>query len=362
VLRADTATRAGERDRYLDFLRGFSLVVVVLWHWVFSVVTWGSDGPHASNPIGTTRGLWAATWVLQVMPVFFFVGGYAHLRTWRSVTEKGGGVATFYARRLARLAGPAALLLALAAVLWVILRITVPDTTWTTRGVILILSPLWFLCIYVVLVLLTPPAVWLHERFGEIVLVVGIGAAVWIDLLRFRFDHPSWAWANMVIVWGVVHQAGFSWERLIAAPPRSRWCIVWAGLIGLTALTNMGLYPRSMVGVPGETFSNMGPPTLCIVALAAFQIGIVLVARERMSAWLEQPGPARFCDWTSRWSLPLFLWHVPAYAIVYAVVRLAGYDVPEVANWEWWAQRPVWLILPALVCWPLAAAAGRFAR
>lgn len=70
------------RDHYVDSLRSFSLLIVVLWHWAFTVVIWEADGPHAGNPIGTTQGFWALTWLLQVMPVFFFVGGFAHLRTW----------------------------------------------------------------------------------------------------------------------------------------------------------------------------------------------------------------------------------------------------------------------------------------
>ncbi len=70
------------RDRYVDFLRAFSILVVVVWHWVFTVVWWADDGPHASNPIGSTFGLWFVTWFLQVLPLFFFVGGYATLQGW----------------------------------------------------------------------------------------------------------------------------------------------------------------------------------------------------------------------------------------------------------------------------------------
>src|SRR5579864_6012542 len=77
------------RDRYMDGLRALSLLVVVAWHWVFTVISW-HHGPHAGNPIGSAPGLWALTWGLQVMPLFFFVGGFAHLRTWESVERSGG--------------------------------------------------------------------------------------------------------------------------------------------------------------------------------------------------------------------------------------------------------------------------------
>lgn len=72
------------RDRVVDFLRAASICVVVLWHWSLSITHW--DGDYAlvmPNPIGYVPGKWMATWVLQVMPVFFFVGGYATSRVGR---------------------------------------------------------------------------------------------------------------------------------------------------------------------------------------------------------------------------------------------------------------------------------------
>ena len=49
---ATTVTEPEQRDHYIDFLRAFSLLVVVAWHWVFTIVVWKDDGPHATNPIG----------------------------------------------------------------------------------------------------------------------------------------------------------------------------------------------------------------------------------------------------------------------------------------------------------------------
>jgi hypothetical protein len=39
------------------------------------------------------------------------------------------------------------------------------------------------------------------------------------------------------------------------------------GLFGLVGLVLTNVYPPSMVGVPGDRISNMGPKTLSIVAL-----------------------------------------------------------------------------------------------
>ncbi len=106
--RARPATASGdERDRYVDFIRAFSLLVVVAWHWVFTIIVWEDDGPHASNPIGFTTGLWLATWLFQVMPLFFYVGGYGHLRSWQRAQRRGESIWQLVGRRLQRLAIPA---------------------------------------------------------------------------------------------------------------------------------------------------------------------------------------------------------------------------------------------------------------
>ena len=79
------------RDRVVDLLRAVSICVVVLWHWALSVTHWHDGRLTMPNPVADVPGLWAATWVLQVMPVFFLVGGYANLAGWQATTRDGGG-------------------------------------------------------------------------------------------------------------------------------------------------------------------------------------------------------------------------------------------------------------------------------
>ena len=92
------------RDRVVDFLRAASICVVVLWHWSLSITHWNADYALVMpNPIGYVPGKWALTWVLQVMPVFFFVGGYANLAGWEAVIRDGGGAVRFLGARIRRL-------------------------------------------------------------------------------------------------------------------------------------------------------------------------------------------------------------------------------------------------------------------
>ena len=212
---------APARDRWLDLLRAGSLSVVVLWHWVFTIIRWAPDGPHASNPIGTTKGMWLATWLLQVMPVFFAVGGAVHARS--LVKEPKWG--TFVGRRLAALLPGALVLAALALALHQAFVITSEPPQWLARALILVLSPLWFLAVYSLLIVLAPLAWQLHKRFDYLVPIVLGGLAMMVDVARFSWDVPWIEWANWVFVWALIHQVGFHWDQLTAAPRRFAWTL-----------------------------------------------------------------------------------------------------------------------------------------
>ncbi|HVE91734.1 MAG TPA: acyltransferase [Actinomycetota bacterium] len=353
----DVASGGRSRDALIDAVRAISLLVVVTWHWVFTTISWRGDGPHASNPIGVTRGFWLLTWLLQVMPLFFFAGGYVHSRAWL----RGGGWG-WVARRLRGLLAPAATLVAAGLIVWVAASRLAPGAGWVGRGIILVLSPLWFLLVYALLVAGMPLWWWLHARLGEVALVLLVGLAVVVDVFRFKYGWPGVEWVNMVAVWALSHQMGFHYERLVEAPRRFAWCLALGGLIPLFGLTNMGLYPRSMVGVPGEEISNMAPPTLCIAALTVFQIGVILLCRDAISRWAAGSG-RRIVEVARRHSMRIFLWHAPGFAIAYGLWRLAGLpgQSPRI-DAAWWASRPLWFLLPILPTVLLSSTVGRALR
>lgn len=182
---ARSGAKADGRDPYADFLRAFSLMVVVLWHWCFTILIFGPDGPSATSPLGFTSGLWILTWLLQIMPVFFYIGAYVNTLAWERARARGDRIWHFAVRQARELAVPAALLL----VVWIVLGTvvgTVFNIDWIGRGVLLVISPLWFVVAYLALILLMPITYWLHEKFDMLVLVVFGGLAVVVDILRFR--------------------------------------------------------------------------------------------------------------------------------------------------------------------------------
>ncbi len=340
---------AGTRDTFIDFVRAFSLIVVVIWHWAFTILKWRSDGPHATNPIGFTDGLWLSSWLFQVMPLFFFVGGYGHQQSYKRKQERGSSMSSFVAKRLQELAAPA---LALAGV-WIVLGIAVAivfKASWIQRAVTLVISPLWFIGVYLLLVAMFPIWDWLHRRFGALVLVWLGGSAMLVDVLRFRHEFSEIAWLNMILVWGFCHQLGFFYANFVRAPRRVSWMLTWGGLFGLAGLVYSRAYPGSMVGVPGDKFSNMAPPTVAIATLVLFQSGVALLLRDATLERLKRPNWERASVVVNRFAMPLFLFHTTGYAISYSIGFLIKGEkrFAEVATPMWWLGRPVALILPLI--------------
>jgi peptidoglycan/LPS O-acetylase OafA/YrhL len=349
-----------ERDKYVDWLRALSLIVVVVWHWAFTILQWKPSGPEPTSPLGFTSGLWILTWLLQVLPLFFYVGGHVHLLSWHRAKTRGTGIGAFVWRRIRALALPALFLsgawVAIGAVVTSVLHID-----WMWRVVLLVLSPLWFLGVYLVLIALLPVALWLHRRYDVLALIWLGGASLVVDVVRFRYGIEWAGWLNMIIIWGLAHQAGFFYDRVVILPRRYDMGLLWTGLFALFGLVYSGIYPGSMVGVPGDKWSNMAPPTFVIVALLLFQIGLVEVLRPAMERVLERPPWRRANDFINRYALPLFLFHTTGMAIALGLswwlFGNLGTKIPP--DLKWWLERPIAILGPLICTLPVIYLFGR---
>jgi hypothetical protein len=168
---------------------------------------------------------------------------------------------------------------------------------------------------------------------------------------------------NLLLVWTLVQQVGFFYAdgTLLRLSRRALVGLGAAGLAGMAVLTGVGPYPPSMVGLPGEA-SNMSPPTVCIVALTVWQVALVLLARDRVSAWLARRGPWTAVIAVGSSAMTLYLWHITAMVVLYGLVVAVGGPLPQPGTWPWWATRPLWLALLAAVLIPLALPLSRFER
>lgn len=364
-LAARTATQLAaatspDRQRYVDFLRVASLAVVMLGHWLMAVVEWRDGRLVAGNILEAAPAAQWLTWALQVMPVFFFVGGFANAASWAAARRDGRGYGQWLGSRLARLARP---VLAFALV-WtgvvVALHLAGVDPRAVRAGSIA--QPLWFLAVYVVVVTVAPAMVAVHRRGGGAV-QVGLAVAVAaVDAARWRFGVPLVGWVNLALVWLFAHQLGVAWRAgALAAWHRCRLAALAAGGLGaLVVLTALFGYPHSMVGGVGEARSNTFPPSLALVALATWQFALVLLVRPVVDQWLERPRAWSVVVAANGMAMTVFLWHLTALAVVaVAILPARLLPAPAAGSAAWWALRPVWIALLALALVALVAAFAR---
>ncbi len=84
------------RDRAVDGLRALALLAVPVGHWLIGGFTLDEQGAlHNASPLSTLAYLAPASWVLQMLGIFFLVGGYASALSYRRRTgaAPGGGCA-----------------------------------------------------------------------------------------------------------------------------------------------------------------------------------------------------------------------------------------------------------------------------
>ncbi|MCL1594768.1 MAG: acyltransferase [Actinomycetia bacterium] len=367
---ADDVARAtpANRDRYVDFVRAFSIVVVVAGHWTIALIFWEDGQIFVHNVVGHQSGLWLATWALQVMPLFFFVGGFSNARGWNSLHSSGGSYREFMQRRLTRLFRPTAVFVGVWVIVETGLHVLEVGAAGVFRGTFLPFGPLWFLAVYVAVVAFTPVTLALHERWHSTVVSVLVGLIVVVEVARFGFGIGWIGWLNLLTVWVLVHQIGFFYAdgSLVRAGPRLWWGMVTAGLGGLVVLTNLDIvtgelwFPRSMVGVDIEPISNMSPPSLAIAALACWLIGAAMLLRVPVSGWLHRHVVWAFVVRVNTVIMTLFLWHLTAFVIAIVVLYPLGFGKPVEPTLRWWAERFVWIAAPALILSILVLAFGRF--
>ncbi|MEX2985790.1 acyltransferase [Streptomyces sp. C36] len=351
------AATPASRDRYIDLLRVASLTVVVLGHWLMATVTAGDGRARAGNLLAVEPRLQLMTWALQVMPVFFFVGGFSHALSYRSLTRRAGGpaYAAFLRARLQRLLRPTMVFIAVWSAGALAAQLLGAGGALTDVAARLVAQPLWFIGVYLAMVAFTPPLLRLHERYGWGTFAALAAAAVAVDALRFAAGVPFVEFANFAFVWLAVHQLGFLRADGRLRPPRVPAALAVAGLTGAGALVALGPYPLSMVGMPGEKVSNMAPPTVALLCHGLWLVGAVELLRGPGARLVARPRVWRGVVAANGIAMTAFLWHLTAMLGVYGALLALDVPLPAPASPAWWAQVPVRVVAAAAVTAALVA-------
>lgn len=358
----------GTRDRFADLLRTVALGAVILGHWTMGAVSVGASGElSVGNVLNVERWLWPATWVLVLIGLFFFVGGFSNATSRARALARGSSEGAWVRRRVSGLLRPVVpFVLACVGVALLALWLGAPRTLTLTIAVV-VLMPLWFVAVYAVLVALTPVMLRLDERHGvRVWFALGLGAVV-VDLVRIAVDNPYVGYLNYVLVWGLAQQLGFAYRdgRLTRLPRRALACWALTAFVAMVLVTASPMWAESMVGLAGER-SNMNPPSVPSLLHVLVQVPVALLLRPLVAPHLDGRA-APVLDRAAAVSMRAFLWHLPVAVAVTGAMYVVGIPFPDPGSAAWWWSRPLVIAAFGAALWGVlrtgdrvrAASAGR---
>jgi hypothetical protein len=117
-----------------------------------------------------------------------------------------------------------------------------------------------------------------------------------------------------------------------------------------------------MLGLPGQELSNMLPPSVCVIAVAVVQLGLVMLARPALVRWLDRPRVWQATIAANAFVVTVFLWHITGLVLAAGAAYLTGLPLPLVGSARWWLEKPLWILSAAAVTAGLVALFGRVER
>jgi hypothetical protein len=311
------------RNRAVDALRVMAMSAVVIGHWIAADVRLGDDGkPTGGNALADLTSMHWLTWLFQVMPLFFCVGGFANSSSLDSSHRKGMADRTWIALRLRRLLAPVSVFMGAWLVI-VGVAYGLGAGSIGSAAAKLATIPLWFMAVYVLDIALAPTLrrLWLKHGF---VILAGLAAAVASLDIAHQAGVSYIETINVFIGWSTFQVLGMAWHA--GALCRSH---LFAGAVAgfgiAIGAVAFGPWPVSMVQVPGAELSNTWPPTLALLAFGLGQCSIAMLLAPKLDAFLQRSKTAwKLVIVASSMAMSVYLWHLSAMAAVGALAWAFG--------------------------------------
>lgn len=348
---------SGARNTGIDLVRAFCVVGVVLIHSLMVGVTVTDTGPLFANASDGTAWIAPLSWLLQVMPLFFVIAGFAGFTSFVRARNRGGTASAFVAARIHRLLLPAVCTVGFVAIaLTALLAYGVPRDLVGIAG-FRFGQPLWFLGVFLLCQVLLPTMVRAHERAPWRTIAALVAAAVVVDAARVLTGAEALGFVNLAFVWLALQQLGFFLAdgRIGALSRRTRGAIGLAAFGGLLIAVAAGVYSPDLI-------ANINPPTTALLLVGVAHTMLMSLMHERLNAWSTAPVGRHLREFITPRAMTIYLWHMPVLLVMAgagAVFAMStGGRLPEPSSLEWWMTRPLWLAvvftLTALVAWALA--------
>lgn len=330
-----------KRDLYSDLLRAFSLAVVVVGHWLELITS------HLKPLVAWTPWL---TWIFQVLPLFFMVGGSLNAASWTRSQERGESWAIWVRRRAQRLLMPLLPLVALWLLLVPVLIYLGFPRDFVRFAALSAVVPTWFIGAYLAVVVFTPLTLALHRRYGAMVVFALVAPVLLTDTL-VHLGYTYVGDINVLLVWGAIHQLGYFWhDRYFGASRAGGAAVALAALGALLLVVSFLGYPVSMVVVDADAPNNAAPPSFALFLLGLSQVCLAVALRKPLTRWMKRSVAQSIVGAIGRFTMTVFLWHMTAILLVAALAWASG-NWPEAPHIDGsrWAVKPLWLALIGVV-------------
>ena len=346
-----------ERDSAVDLVKAVCLIVVVGLHAMMAGITIGENGLAITNALeGHPIFAWA-TWAVQIMPLFFLLGGFSSMTQWRRMRAQGATAGEYIRQRVHRLAHPALLPIALIIGSLAAVAIAgVPNEVVSQVG-FRIGQPLWFLAVYLGCAGFIPLMATLHEAAPKRTLFTLLAAAVVIDALVAVLEAPALGAFNFLFVWLFVQQLGF-WYADGWFLCRNRLLLFGMFLASFGLLVFLTL----VVGYSTDMYVNLNPPTICILVLGVGQISLFSWAHPYLQRLSKIPALASAASGVNANSMTIYLWHVPVVVIVALTMLTTNLPLPEPLSELWWKTRPLFFAAIAVGLIPVVLLVASYDR
>ncbi|BBZ68377.1 acyltransferase [Mycolicibacterium insubricum] len=308
-----------DRDRAIDVIRIVSLIGVVLGHTIMATSAIEGQVFHWDNLLTTSTVFQALTWVLQIMPLFFFAGTAASVGSWTPGSSWGG----FLLNRCTRLFRPVFYYLAFWAVCLTVLHRLLPDYVYRPIAGIST-QLLWFLGAYV-LVLAAIPLLARITTVRRLAVAVTIGylmVAV-VDAVRINVEGTAMLGYLNMAVWLIPGMFGVAYRRKLLSGRHALMLAAMMFVVDL-ALLRFGPYELSLVGIDGMRLPNMTPPSLLLAGHAIVLCLLAIAAAPAINRWAQRPRVWQLTAIGNSGAMTLYLWHMPALLLMHLAFDYAG--------------------------------------
>jgi surface polysaccharide O-acyltransferase-like enzyme len=353
-----TAATPSTRNRVVDATRAVAMLAVVVGHWLVALPTAGANGSIGGiNALEQVHSFQYLTWIFQVMPLVFVVGGFANAASLATARARGGRDSDWVAGRLRRLLKPTIVF----ASFWGGLRLIGGGAGLVATAAHLASVPLWFLAVYVVVVAVQPliDRVWKSHRVATLAGLVVLSLLG--DLAQITPEFGAVAWLNHIWVFAACQQLGVLWFEGRLPSGRRALMAALAALGTAVGLVAFGPWSLSLVYVSGQRMSNAHPPSIILLLMGVFQVCAVRSIEAKAQGWLQKPKVWMAVALINLRIMTIYLWHFTALIIASVmVIPLGMRPAAGLGSTSWWFTRPLWYALLTALLVGIVALVGRF--